>query len=227
MSLLSSAQSPATPQYDLFKLRRAATGPAPSVLADVYADDVNIAVWRRSIGGALRTEVENIINADNAISVSMTIAPQDVADAIMEAISHCDTTALSGDVSALVGMFCDLFELKRVGLRLVTLSQAMCPRFHTDMVPCRLITTYSGVATEWLPHAAVNRSRLGQGNGGLPDEASGLFASANDVQQVRCGDVALLKGEGWAGNEDAGLVHRSPAVPTGGRRLLLTVDFSH
>jgi len=39
-------------------------------------------------------------------------------------------------------------------------------------------------------------------------------------------DVALLKGELWEGNEKAGLVHRSPAVPADHRRLLLTLDFS-
>ncbi|WP_428354217.1 DUF1826 domain-containing protein [Methyloprofundus sp.] len=36
---------------------------------------------------------------------------------------------------------------------------------------------------------------------------------------------ALLKGERWEGNENAGLVHRSPAINEGERRLLLTLDF--
>ncbi|GAL13442.1 hypothetical protein JCM19233_4444 [Vibrio astriarenae] len=36
----------------------------------------------------------------------------------------------------------------------------------------------------------------------------------------------LLKGESWYNNENMGLVHRSPAVPDGECRLLLTMDFS-
>jgi len=39
------------------------------------------------------------------------------------------------------------------------------------------------------------------------------------------GDVALLKGELWEGNEGAGMVHRSPSMNPGDRRLLLSFDF--
>jgi hypothetical protein len=104
----------------------------------------------------------------------------------------------------------------------------MCPRFHFDRIPCRLITTYHGVATEWLPHQVVDRSKLGAGNQGKSDEKSGLFESANDICQLRKGDVGLLKGEFWHDNEGAGLVHRSPVQTDDSlsqSRLLLTLDF--
>jgi len=39
------------------------------------------------------------------------------------------------------------------------------------------------------------------------------------------GDVALLKGESWLGNEGGGLVHRSPGLSNKKKRLLLTLDF--
>ena len=45
------------------------------------------------------------------------------------------------------------------------------------------------------------------------------------INKMTVGDVALLKGELWEGNEHAGLVHRSPLVPEGEKRLLLTLDF--
>ena len=88
----------------------------------------------------------------------------------------------------------------------------MCPRFHVDHVPCRLITTYTGVTTQWLPHTSVDRSKLGKGNNGKKDEESGLFGQSTDIKQLCVGDVALLKGESWYGNSGAGLVHRSPHV---------------
>lgn len=89
----------------------------------------------------------------------------------------------------------------------------------------RLVTTYTGPATQWLPHECVDRSRLGGKHGGLPDEQSGLMKSPEDIRQMACGDVAILKGELWAGNENAGLVHRSPGVREGQKRLVLTLDF--
>ena len=97
--------------------------------------------------------------------------------------------------------------------------------FHVDKIPCRLVTTYQGVATQWLNHSDVNRSKLGTGNLGKPDEESGLFKSLNNINQLKQGDVALLKGEYWDENEGAGLVHRSPAVAANEQRLLLTLDF--
>jgi len=43
---------------------------------------------------------------------------------------------------------------------------------------------------------------------------------------LNAGDVAFLKGEHWDGNENKGLVHRSPIVNENENRLLLTLDFS-
>ena len=122
-------------------------------------------------------------------------------------------------------MFCVLLDIERVGLRLTVLDRAMCPRFHVDRVPCRLVCTYSGVTSEWLPHDLVDRSKLGEGNNGQPDADSGLFQSEENINRLKIGDVALLKGELWEGNENAGLVHRSPQVSTGDKRFLLTLDY--
>ncbi len=89
-----------------------------------------------------------------------------------------------------------------------------------------MVTTFQGSATEWLPHKVVDRSKLGHGSKGIPDEESGLFRNSGDIQQLNTGDVALLKGELWEDNEGAGLVHRSPSLMTGEQRLLLTLDIT-
>jgi hypothetical protein len=205
--------------------RVAATGSSASILADVYRDEVNIAIWQRQIDSTLQDVLKTILACDDNSSVSMTVSPQSVVPSVSESLARSCDSPLVQDIASLVHMFCDLFELNRVGLRLATLQRAMCPRFHTDRVPCRLVTTYSGVATEWLPHGLVDRSKLGPGSKGRDDADSGLYSSHAEIEQVSAGDVALLKGDGWIGNEGAGLVHRSPAVPAGERRLLLTLDF--
>ena len=78
-----------------------------------------------------------------------------------------------------------------------------------------------------IPHSCVDRTKLGAGSEGKSDDESGLFSQASDIQQLNEGDVALLKGEYWQGNEGAGLVHRSPMVPQDSLRLLLTLDFTN
>lgn len=156
---------------------------------------------------------------------AFTTTPGRAPDALREILADVGYSELSANIVALVQMFCDLFGLKRAGLRLAILDHAMCPRFHVDKVPCRLVTTYYGVATEWLPHAAVERIHLGVRNAGRDDAQTGLFRDPSEIRQLQPGDVALLKGESWEGNEYAGLVHRSPAVVSGANRLLLSLDF--
>lgn len=43
------------------------------------------------------------------------------------------------------------------------------------------------------------------------------------IRSLQAGQVAILKGEKWLGNEGAGLIHRSPASEQ--RRLLLSLDW--
>lgn len=208
--------------------RRAAIGENLDVLADIYDDGVNMAIWQRELPNSLLKATSKLLLENPNLQVSLTLDPADTREVLVNALgTQFESIALASDVAELVDMFCYLFDLKSVGLRLTALGHAMCPRFHVDRVPCRLATTYFGGATEWLPHDRVNRSKLGPGSKGIPDAQSGLFSKSDDIQQLEKGDVALLKGESWIGNEEAGLVHRSPSLERGKSRLLLTLDFAH
>lgn len=217
--------------------RRSIAGSSHEVLPDIYQDDSNIVIWQRQLASQLAAATGDIVQTKPTLQVSLSVTPESAFSSIRSALG--DTTAatvLSEDIAQLVDMFCCLFDLKRAGLRLTVLDSAMCPRFHVDKVPCRLVTTYQGIATEWLPHHCVNRSKLGAGNEGKSDEQSGLFQNLDDIHQLCQGEVALLKGENWEGNEGAGLVHRSPSLLASNEstktnavcesRLLLTLDFN-
>lgn len=209
------------------KFRRAAHSEAASVLTDIYEEDANITIWQRELSKKLQASVKDFLASKQKFQTSMTVTPENALASIRQALGPDGSCVLSENIAELVDMFCYLFGLKRAGLRLTVLDKAMCPKFHVDKVPCRLITTYEGTATEWLHHQDVNREKLGAGSKGQPDHLSGLYKHQDDIEQLNCGDVALLKGERWEGNENAGLVHRSPAILAGERRLVLTLDFSH
>jgi len=140
-------------------------------------------------------------------------------------LDNTKLAALVQDMTNLVNMFCCLFELPQVGLRLTALNKAMCPKFHVDQIPARLITTFQGNGTQWLPHEKVDRKILDAKTWGAADETSGLYLLDEDIQQTTTGDIAILKGEAWEGNEGAGLVHRSPSCTQNEKRLLFTLDF--
>lgn len=198
----------------------------PEVLADIYHAEYNIAVWNRAVSPSLTSKILNDLSG-KTIAISRVIQAEHALATMREELCKFDcANELSEDIAELVDMFCCLFDLKRTGLRLSTLDRAMCPRFHVDNVPSRLITTYAGAqGTEWLPNSSVDRTKLGTGNNGLPDDQSGLYSQACDIQCLDIGQVALLKGERWEGNEGSGLVHRSPQIIAGETRLLLTLDF--
>jgi hypothetical protein len=202
-------------------------GYEPIALTDVYQEDCNIAVWKRALPKELQQDVNEYLKMNTGLQASMILSPVNAVTVIHKALGGKQlTVALSKNIAELVDIFSCLFELDRVGLRLTVLDKAMCPRFHVDQVPARLVTTFQGIGTEWLPHKLIDRSKLGHASQGKPDDGSGLFQNNSDIQQLSSGDVALLKGEGWHGNEGAGLVHRSPMLQAGERRLLLTLDFN-
>jgi hypothetical protein len=207
-------------------VRRASIAPHTSVLTDIYHEDVNIAVWQNRLPDDLLNNITNLIIEESHVNIKIPVSPSSVAKALYNDKPQLRSQkALCQYIELLVDMFCTLFELKQAGLRLTLLDSAMCPKFHVDKVPCRLVTTLSGVATQWLPHDCIDRTKLGAGDQGLPDETSGVMQHPSNIQHLSVGDVALLKGEGWYNNENCGLVHRSPAVASNEKRLLLTLDF--
>nr|WP_241664469.1 DUF1826 domain-containing protein [Ningiella ruwaisensis] len=196
-----------------------------NVLTEIYKDNCNMTVWQRKLCKSLVQSIKKDIIEHNFLDSVLLVG----ANNIENDISHIARNknygeALRQHIHEVIDMFCVLFDLKKAGLRLGVQKKAMCPRFHIDRVPCRLITTFCGKGTQWLAHDKVNRVKLGAGSAGLPDEISGLYNKQSDIQQLSTGDVALLKGELWEGNEGGALVHRSPPLEAEERRLVMTLD---
>ena len=199
---------------------------AVSQISEIYKEDVNISIWKRKLNESLILSSEYVIKKNPKLEFSEVIQPKDVKELLKSLVgTDSHMLPLFDDVSYLAFMFCELFDQKKLWLRLDGIDHPMCPRFHTDKIKCRLVTTYVGPATQWLPQDSVDRSKLGYGNDGKPDDESGLFSSVDDIKQLETGHVALLKGESWQGNEGAGIVHRSPHSDSNYRRLYLTIDF--
>ncbi len=197
----------------------------PTVFSDIYQPEINIAIWQRKLSATLQNSVKTFLALNPVFETKMILTPQDALSRISKSFNK-NMAEVSEDIAELVDMFCYLFELKQAAIRLKVLDGAMCPKFHVDRVPCRLVTTYQSIASEWLPHEVLDHTKLGWGSNGLPDSESGLYQSESDIQQLGCGDVALFKGTLWEGNENTGLVHRSPVVPANEKRLVLTLDFN-
>lgn len=198
-------------------------GLAPQVLTAILEDEVNLAVWQRLLPLHIAEFASLLLSLNEPLaeSLCLELAGEDAEpDLAGLAPGFRDLEGYEGfiaDLKWLVSAFACLLGARRIGLRLRVLDKAMCPRFHVDHVPVRLITTYAGIGSEWLEEGAMERSQLGQANAEPKDTAQ--------IQQLKYGEVALLKGEKWHGNEGGGLIHRSPQLAPGERRLIMTLDW--
>ncbi|WP_440973679.1 DUF1826 domain-containing protein [Pseudomonas koreensis] len=205
------------------RVRNQYQGVTPKTLTRILEDDVNLAVWQRQLPLHIADFAELLLSLNEPLAESLCIElPDEDADPDLGALAagFRDLEGYEGfiaDLQWLVSAFACLLGARRVGLRLRVLDKAMCPRFHVDHVPVRLITTYGGIGSQWLKEGVMDREQLGQANAEPRDMAN--------IQQLQSGDVALLKGEKWHGNEGFGLIHRSPQPAAGERRLLLTLDW--
>lgn len=199
---------------------RQAFGETPQVLTEALQDGVNLAVWQRRLPVQIEEFARLLLSLNQPLGESRVIELDDQhqlpdLNGLLGGYADLEgQRAFLIDVAWLVSAYACLLDARRVGLRLQVLSSAMCPRFHVDHVPLRLLSTYAGPGSEWLEEGAIDRSQLAREQ---PD--------ASAVRQLGSGEVALLKGEKWLGNQGGGLVHRSPALLNGERRLILSLDW--
>ena len=111
------------------------------------------------------------------------------------------------DIVALARIFAARAACSELEVRLECIDDDACSRFHQDHVPMRLLSTYRGPGTQWVPPAeadlALRRQRDFRGSvHEMPRFSVGVFAGRRDTS--------------------GGVVHRSPPIfGTNLTRLLL------
>jgi hypothetical protein len=181
-------------------------------LADIFDPAMQVCSWQRTI--------------DSNLTFYATEAAGHGTQQIMEMLKTGDRAKLADlpadegrellqdDVALLTEILCELVDCPCVGVRYASVENAMCPRWHVDHVPIRLLCTYAGPGTEWLDNQGVDKRKLSD-----PEIAAGA------CQRAVSGEVVLLKGALWQGNTGFGAIHRSPAMAPGEQpRMLLTLD---
>ena len=88
-----------------------------------------------------------------------------------------------------------------------------CKRYHIDNVPHRLLVTYYGKGTEWLPDEAADRTAYARGE---PNEA--IIKNPNAIKHIDEWDVAVFRGHA------DGLLHRTPDIALNAPSVLMRLD---
>jgi hypothetical protein len=189
-------------------------------------EDLNLLVWRRGTSAprldalvattrdARDLEVEPAVLRAGSLTADVSRFVQSRYEPASDA-----SMALAVDLFDLSSLLLNLTGAPAIRSRFERVEHDGCRLFHTDKNTLRLLCTYAGAGTQWLPDAAVDRSALGKGSN------AAICSNTRAVRSIRRGDVALLKGDAWPGNAGRGIVHRSPPIAKSGQsRLLLTLD---
>ena len=186
-------------------------------LVKIYDDKIDLCMWvpppckeRQIYGEQLAME---------AFQLRRVIAVDDWSDVLHLFPNGPGVNAFKEWVTELVEVFATLFGLDHVGLRIASTETPMCPSFHVDRVPARLIHALCGEGCEWVDDLVFEHERLSI------DERikkSGM-QTAKSIKQAPSGAVVIMKGTTWKKGTQP-VVHRSP--PHNNARAVLTLDFA-
>ena len=115
------------------------------------------------------------------------------------------------DMAGVCNIFCETLETSTVGFCLAT--QRACQRYHIDNVPLRLLVTYYGKGTEWVPDSAVDRLAY---DSGMPNDK--ILTNNNARKFLNAWDIAIFRGG------PDGLLHRTPDAALNTPSILLRLD---
>ena len=188
----------------------------PAVFPSIYDRGVNFSVWQRDIDIEIQEYAESLARYHQNFTILMAGKLQRIRQELQKSLPYyAGKASLVEDLLFVSDMFGELFGLEEIGFRLAVLNTAMCPRFHTDRVPCRLLTTYFGNATQWCTNDNATRDEINRT----------IVKNMALTAELTLGDVALLKGDAWINNQNNGIAHRSPSASEKSPRLVLTLDF--
>ncbi len=181
-------------------------------LVEIFDSGMQVCAWRREIDPAIQAYLSGLHQTgEMQVIETLSRAAQPRLDCLPDGPGRA---SLIDDLSLLSEVVCELLGCPAVGLRLARVGHAMCPGWHVDRTSIRLVCTYQGPGTQWLDDQDVDRRDLHSGRMG-----EGAF-----IQAIP-GEIVLLKGALWQGNDAFGAVHRSPGLGSSASlRTLITLD---
>lgn len=200
-----------------YRFANAAIGSEVKVLQDIHLKSKNIAIYERDIT-ILDKELSPL--AKKEVECRAIGTPEEILFIIKEYFDQNlpKSNALLEDIAGILSLFERTTQAASFRLSLASVDSNMCSRFHTDINDLRLLCTYIGPGTRWLPDEAIDQE-ASRARGSKQE----MVIDEQQIQQATTGDVVILKGALYP---DANpILHQSPAIEsTGEKRLLLRID---
>tara|TARA_B100000886_G_C20395192_1_gene480026 strand:- start:402 stop:1019 length:618 start_codon:yes stop_codon:yes gene_type:complete len=120
------------------------------------------------------------------------------------------------DMSEICILYANIIKEKDVVFSLK--SSRGCKRYHIDNVPLRLLVTYYGIGTEWLPRDACDYTAYYNG-----ESNDKIIRIKNKSKFIDSWNIAIFKGQKINGRKKA-ILHRTPKEALNKKSLLMCLD---
>lgn len=188
--------------------------------------EVNLVAWHRELPTGLAAQLVEWAQRFPARFDQLVDVPNDDLSAATLGLVEPARAWLTMDVARLVARLAHVADARRVHVSFGAVRTDQCRKFHVDYVRYRLVTTYVGPGTEWVPDDAVRREALDHPPDCPCDANKEIVRDASAIRHAIPGEVILMKGA--VHPDHRGAVHRSPPIEgTGQVRVVLiasTVD---
>lgn len=205
-----------------------------SELQQITEEHVQLIVWRQkklpnfarilslvSLDPASLPTFQGLVTPLDAFErlSSFICPPYPLRSKASNALNDDDMKEMIMEISELVKVFANISKSNFVHVKLEVITDDGCAFWHQDCVEVRMVRTYCGPCTEWVPPENSKETLLNYKHDSIHSRS------------LCHGDIALFKGRGETLEDEElldqpGIVHRSPRlkVKSGIRRLVLILD---
>jgi Protein of unknown function (DUF1826) len=198
------------------------------VLEQLHRDEVSLVSWHRALPSGLDQQLVEWTRRFSAQFDEVVSMPNYDLSAATRGLAEPAGAWLTMDVAILLARLAHLANARRLRISFGAARTDQCRKFHVDYVRYRLVTTYVGPGTEWVPDDAVRREALDHPPDCPCDANKEIVREESAVRHAVPGEVLVMKGARHPNRR--GAVHRSPPIEGTGRvRVVLiasTVDGS-
>lgn len=193
------------------------------VLEQLQRDEVSLVSWRRALPSGLDQELVEWSRSFPAQVDEVVSIPSYELSAALSGLTEPVRAWLSMDIAILLVRLAHLAGVRRLRVSFGAVRTDQCRKFHVDYVRYRLVTTYVGPGTEWVPDDAVRREALDHPPDCPCDANKEIVRDASAIRHAAPGEVIVMKGARHSNGR--GGVHRSPPIEGTGRvRVVLTAS---
>ncbi len=173
-------------------------------------DEVDLVTWHRELPPGLEPQLASWVQHHPAtFDRVVTLQSHDLTEAT-SGLAEPARAWLTADLAELLARLADLAQTRRLRVSFGAVRTDQCRKFHVDHVRYRLVTTYLGPGTEWVPEHAVDRAALAHPASCPCDANKSIVRDEAAVRHAIAGDVLLMKGARHPSQR--GAVHRSPPI---------------